>query len=249
MSAEIVVVVPQPSREVDVHGVCQSIEAWAAQTLDMGALKHNKAKLAAIDTYLDQTSTDGRAQIAATMRRLEVRIGQLLGEAQVGTNQHSEGSSASEPSPLTPNERSQFRKMAENEDVVEEAIAASTDEKPASRASVISMIDRSPAAIAERRARAEGRGAEPTTDAEKLAAAMDDGGALELARWHKKFYAAVSDVTGVARNFTLDEIVANADTDALDHLQRSSDRIARLLIDISETKRKARQLRSIGGSK
>jgi hypothetical protein len=82
--------------------------------------------------YLERTSTEGRARTAAAMRRLEVRIGQLLGPAEVGANQHSGAPHRDEG--LHDQQRSDFRRMAEHEDVVEEVIAGSTDEEAAKRA-------------------------------------------------------------------------------------------------------------------
>ena len=62
---------------------------------------------------------------AATMRRLEVRIGQVLGKAKPG---RPETSSVIEDS-LTKDERHAFRQMADNAEVVEEIIAESDDDR------------------------------------------------------------------------------------------------------------------------
>ena len=92
-------------------GTCQRIEAWAAEADNVTALKDAQA----------------------TIRRLEVRMGELMGPAMRGGdhgNQHSGGKSSATDLPLSPNERTEFRKMAENTDVVEAVIAASSDTSP-----------------------------------------------------------------------------------------------------------------------
>lgn len=140
--------IPRPSADVDVFDLCQQIEAHAEQVTDIPELQNAKAKLSAIDAYLERTSVEGRARLAATMRRLEVRIGELLGPAErTGRPASGEVSPASETS-LTPNERRDFRDMAEHADEVEAAIAESTDEKPASRRGVLTRIRKTPEQIA-----------------------------------------------------------------------------------------------------
>lgn len=135
------VVPSQPTSLVAVDDTCAAIEAWAEECDSIPELKDAANKLAAIDEYLDLTTTEGRGRVAAAMRRLEVRIGRLLGPPpppqETGARK---GSSADEPSGLTPNQRSDFRKLAENEDVVEGVIAESTDQQPASRNKVKAAI-------------------------------------------------------------------------------------------------------------
>jgi hypothetical protein len=135
-----------------VDGQCTQIEAWAESCASVPELRDAANKLAAIDEYLSRTSTEGRARVAAAMRRLEVRIGQVLGPPPSPRERGSLGGrpggidTASPPKALprgeelSPKDRSQFRSMAENEDIVEEAIAESTDERPASRRQVQERI-------------------------------------------------------------------------------------------------------------
>jgi len=114
---------------------CASIETWAESCQSIPELRDAGAKLAAIDEYLARTSSDGRARLAATQRRLEVRIGVLLGPATVGAHLL-----AGKGDGLTPKERHAFRLLASDPDAVEDAIATSTDDEPASRRSVLSAI-------------------------------------------------------------------------------------------------------------
>lgn len=128
-------VVTEPASLAVVEDQCASVEAWAEQTDDVAAIKDAASKLAAIDEYLARTTTEGRGRVAAAHRRLEVRIGKLIGPAQVGAH-----SSATEGQDLSADERHAFRKLAEHEDEVENALSESTDEQPASRRSVLNRI-------------------------------------------------------------------------------------------------------------
>jgi hypothetical protein len=133
------VVAHEPTSLAAVHDQCAAIEAWAEACESVPELRDASNKLAAIDTYLERTSIEGRARTAAAMRRLEVRIGQLLGPAEKG--RPSNGNVPREER-LPGNRRHDFRQMAEHEDVVEEVIADSTDEDPASRRKVTEAIRR-----------------------------------------------------------------------------------------------------------
>lgn len=135
--------IPRPGAGIDVHGICQQIETWATDTTDIGELHEAKAKLSAIDSYIAQTSIEGRSTVSATIRRLEVRIGEVIGAGSRGGdrgNQHTGGKSTATDLPLSKDERSDFRNMAANADVVEDVIADSTDEQPASRRKVLDEI-------------------------------------------------------------------------------------------------------------
>jgi hypothetical protein len=72
------------------------------------------------------------------MRRLEVRIGQLLGPAKPGPQ--PESSVATEDRDLSRHERHEFRQMAANPEAVEDIIATSTDDEPPSRRKVMAAI-------------------------------------------------------------------------------------------------------------
>jgi hypothetical protein len=130
------VVATQPSSLVAVDDQCARVEMWAESCDSIPDLQDANNKLGAIDEYLSLTATEGRARVAAARRRLEVRIGTLLGEAKPGPPQSS---LAGEDS-ITPNQRHQFRQMAQNPEAVEAVIEDSTDEAPASRAKVLDAI-------------------------------------------------------------------------------------------------------------
>jgi len=123
-----------PMSPVAIEQRCLSIEAWAEGCESVSELRDAGARLAAIDEYLARTSSEGRAMVAATQRRLEVRIGILLGSATVGAHA---GATARD---LSRTERREFRLLATNPDAVEEVIANSTDDEPASRREALRAV-------------------------------------------------------------------------------------------------------------
>lgn len=125
----------EPTSLVQVDGQCAAIEAWAEQCESVPELRDAGNKLAAIDEYLTRTSTEGRSRVAAAMRRIEVRIGDLLGPAV-----NPAGKSIPHEESIPPNRRHEFRQMAAHPEIVEDEIARSTDEAPASRRKVIGAI-------------------------------------------------------------------------------------------------------------
>lgn len=155
MSAALVSVIkPQEATSlVVVHGQCEAIEAWAAASNSIPEIQDCVNRLAAIDEYLTLTSKQGRARVAAAMRRLEVHIGILLGPPPGAGPGRGKTSVAKD---LSPDQRYQFRRMAEHRDIVETIIAESTDKTPATRSRVIRSLPRA---------------TEPTTPPKKQAAA------------------------------------------------------------------------------
>jgi len=135
------VLATEPSSLVAVEDQCVSVETWAESVTSIPDLRDAGSKLAAIDKYLDLTSTKGRARVAAAQRRLELRIGVLLGPAERGGDRKSDQVSH-DLLDLPAYQKADFRRMAENPDAVEEAIAASTDEAPASRRKITQAIKR-----------------------------------------------------------------------------------------------------------
>lgn len=136
------VVSTQPSSLVAVDDQCARVEAWAETVTSIPDLQDANNKLGAIDEYLSLTASEGRARVAAARRRLEVRIGSLLGPAEHGGDRRSDQVRRDEldPAPLSPQQRSEFRKMAADSGTVEDVIAGSSDEAPASRSKVLDSI-------------------------------------------------------------------------------------------------------------
>jgi hypothetical protein len=131
----------QPTSLAQVDDQCSVIEQWAEGCDSVAELRDATNKLAAIDEYLTRTSTEGRSRVAAAMRRLEVRIGKLLPPpAPPGPRPASADRPRADDLGLHRQRQAEFRQMAEHEDVVEEEIARSTDEQPASRRRVQEAI-------------------------------------------------------------------------------------------------------------
>jgi hypothetical protein len=133
--------IPEPTAvaAADVPALCDAVMTTVAELDDIGAIDEMRKRLSMIDTYLEMTTIEGRSVIAATLRRIEVRIGKLLGPATLGANQHS---GFDRDRSLSADQRSQFRKMAEYEDLVEEIIAESDDVSPASRRKTLDALRR-----------------------------------------------------------------------------------------------------------
>jgi len=141
------VVATEPTSLVAVEDQCARVEMWAETTTSIPELRDAGNKLAAISEYLELTSTEGRSRVAAAQRRIEVRIGHLLGPATTG--RPAAGTSVA--TDLSPDQRSDFRRMASDPDEVEAQIAASTDDAPASRRKVTEAIKSKNAPAAPRR--------------------------------------------------------------------------------------------------
>lgn len=137
----------QPIALAQLIPQCRSIEVWAERTESVAEVKDAAHKLDAIGRYIAATSKDGCAVVAATQRRLEARIGVLLGAAKAGRPETSLANDIEDG--LTRNERSQFRKMADHPDIVEAVIDDSDDETPASRRRVLDEINKARALKAQ----------------------------------------------------------------------------------------------------
>ena len=181
-----------PVTSMDIATQCRSIEVWAQHCNSIDELREADHKLAAIGEYVRRTSTEGRAKVEAARRRLEARIGQLLGPAKVGRPTAEETSSAIED-PLTKDERSQFRKMADHPELVDAVIDDSDDESPASRRRVLDEINRR-------------RSAAPTE--EETAAAEHAAWIRRAARRCEKFLDGYEQVVTLRTEPDRDEILA-----------------------------------------
>lgn len=132
--------VPSPSPGLDVHGLCQQIEARLPEITDVGTLRDTAARLSAIDRYIAATSTEGRAQVVATIRRIELRVGQVLGPVRERERTDLSQASDSGSAEIPKDDRARFRAMAAHPEVVERIIAESTDEAPATRSRILDVI-------------------------------------------------------------------------------------------------------------
>ncbi len=222
-----IVVANQPSSLEAVEDQCLMVETWAESCDSIPQLRDASNKLAAISEYLDLTSSEGRARVAAAQRRLEVRIGQLLGPAAPNGGHGAgpgTGLSTNNPVPdgLNPRQRHDFRSMAADPDTVEDVIATSTDDNPASRRQVTEAIkankepvvttalDKTREGVAARVAQAKDMAASGFTSAQIAAAlGMGEGGFSKMKSQHGVDVPA-DRVTGKARRLDCDRILSES---------------------------------------
>lgn len=205
--------IPQPSQLVDVLNLCQSIEAQLAEVNDVAMLKDAAAKLRAIDEYVALTSSEGRQAIAATVHRIEVRVGEVLGRVEFGERTDLQPSVVTEGSALTKHERYDFRQMAAHPDIVEAEIAKGTDERPTSRRQILHAIQ------AKKQELQAQRRAEDVEEAEFIASlgpANDVAGDRKRQQVHMAIIA-VHTATKTLEKFSADDI-AWAITTAVEHV-------------------------------
>jgi hypothetical protein len=119
-----------------VDDYAAQVEVYAEATDDVHEVRDLRNKWGAITEYIRRTSRQGVARAEAAERKLEVRIGVLLGPREVG----GRGKPSIAPEGLSADARSEFRLMADHADVVEAVIASSSDESPPSRRKVVNAI-------------------------------------------------------------------------------------------------------------
>jgi hypothetical protein len=135
------VVATEPTSLVAVEDQCARIEAWAETCANVAELRDAMNKCSAISEYLRLTATEGTARVETTKRRLEMRVGLLLGPTRQG--QKSDDGPLhrdEEVAGMHDSQASTFRAMAADPDTVEEVISASTDTAPPSRRKVMDAI-------------------------------------------------------------------------------------------------------------
>lgn len=133
-------VIPEP-KDLDLDGVAtfaRGVRDYAERCDDIAELDDIRARLTAIETYLARRNEKAVRALAATERRLEVRIGVLLGPAKIGGDRRSDQVGRDQPDRLTKDQRHDFRKMAQHMDNVDVANAVKGG---ASRAEVLRRID------------------------------------------------------------------------------------------------------------
>lgn len=132
---------PQALSPADLADYGAQVVAWAEQIDDVAAVRDMSNKWAAITEYVRRTSREGIAEAEAALRRLEVRVGALLGPPPGPGRPAVNGSTI----PNTDVERhaaNDFRTLAEHPEIVEQVIAESSDSEPPSRRKVLQAIRR-----------------------------------------------------------------------------------------------------------
>lgn len=131
--------IPEPAT-VDLdraRDLATAVMAWAEECDSIDELEDARAKVAAIETYLRRRGEAVAAEIAAADRRLEVRIGALLGPRSQGERSDLSGTSPHEGK-LPSQRASEFRRMAEHAD--DPDVNGAID-NGASRRQVLDLID------------------------------------------------------------------------------------------------------------
>jgi len=134
------VVATEPTSLVAAEDQCARIEAWAETCDNVAELRDAMNKCSAISEYLRLTATEGTARVETAKRRLEMRVGLLLGPTRQGQKSDDGPLLTEEEVRIAAAQRSDFRAMAADPATVEEVIAASTDEAPPTRKKVMGAI-------------------------------------------------------------------------------------------------------------
>jgi len=114
------------------------VERWAQTCDSVSELREASNRLAAVDEYLNRTSVEGRGRLAMALRRLEVRIGEVLGKPSMAGPGRGKPSVTTEG--FSKDQRHDFREMAQHADLVESLVETSTDANPLSRRQVLQAI-------------------------------------------------------------------------------------------------------------
>lgn len=139
MSASLAI--PDAHDVVSPVAMCESVELRLPYIDDTSALMDGRAKLLAIEKYLAMTSKVGNARIEATARRIEMRVGDVLGDSPHGGDRRSDQVSNVRLDRSMPrNSLHRLRMLAAHRDIVERVIADSDDTKPPSQNKALQAI-------------------------------------------------------------------------------------------------------------
>jgi hypothetical protein len=133
MSTEIVVIPEQAQSLAQVNTICDTVEVWV-QTVDSAEMIVDAVgKLAAMSEYLRATSAEGRGRIESAARKCGIRLGEVLPKEKPGPRVSPDSGEI-----ISSQQRSKFRKMAANADLVD--IIGSTDEDPLTQNKLLEAI-------------------------------------------------------------------------------------------------------------
>lgn len=96
--------------------IATKIEAWAITCDDLDALREARARVAAVESYLAKRHKDASKEMARADRKLEARIGELIGAAKAAVPGPGRGKPSVANDGLSRNERHEFRQIAEYQD-------------------------------------------------------------------------------------------------------------------------------------
>lgn len=137
----VALAIPRPQEVTSARELCESIELALPNVDDPVALLEGRAKLLAVESYLARTTKVGKARMEATARRIEMRVGEVLGEALPNGGNSRNGSPVGDPLVnLRKQEVNKLRLLAAHRDITERVIANADDTAPASRRKVLEAI-------------------------------------------------------------------------------------------------------------
>jgi phage N-6-adenine-methyltransferase len=136
---ELAIVTPTPGVDLVPDGWAEStVVPWLAEQFDEQALKQASAQLAGLETAYRTLDAD-TLELVKARRYLEIRWGELLGQAKQGQRDDLEPSHASESS-LDKDDRHRFRQLAGNREHVEKVLREATDADELSRAALLRSV-------------------------------------------------------------------------------------------------------------
>lgn len=128
--------VPIPGRDLVPDGWWKTeVMPWADAQAEQAVIQEAAAQLDALVAAYKTLGLD-TVELLKARRYLEIRWGELLGEAKVGTNQYSEGLLASNPSPEK-QDRHRFRKLAGRKDKILHRLETADTEEAVTRAALL----------------------------------------------------------------------------------------------------------------
>jgi hypothetical protein len=127
--------IPEQAQSLaQVNTICDTVEVWV-QTVDSAeVIVDAVGKLAAMSAYLRTTSAEGRGRIESAARKCGIRLGEVTPKEPNGRGVKYPDSGSF----ISPQQRSKFRKMAANADLVD--IIGSTDEDPLTQNKLLEAI-------------------------------------------------------------------------------------------------------------
>jgi hypothetical protein len=133
VSSGALVKIPEPGEIIITDGFAEHHRIQLQTITDLDVIAVAKRKLSALEKYLADKAQ--RHEVRAARIWTEVRIGELLGPPRQGERTDLNPNLSFASDKLTPNERSQFRQMAEHQEIVERYNKGGT-----SRAAILSAI-------------------------------------------------------------------------------------------------------------
>lgn len=121
--------------------LCDQLEIALPLVDDPAEALEARSRLNAVAAYMASRTKDGKARIAATKLRIEIRVGELLGDPEHGGDRHSDSfKSLATDLNIKKQEAHELRLLAAHKAVAERVIANSDDTHPPSRTKALASI-------------------------------------------------------------------------------------------------------------